>query len=166
MIVGKKVQPPTGPALTKSFSPISSDTTQDQDVDGLLSGIGWDLTSITYSFPNSTSDYGTSINGFREFNSAQQDAVRKILGTNSEGTIFGSVSAVTLLTFAEQTGDNDGSALIRYAGRKRPMLMPFTPRRSRRAEMLGSPPLGTTTTPLSAPVDTPGSCTRPYMRLA
>jgi len=127
MIVGKKVQPPTGPALTKSFSPISSDTTQDQDVDGLLSGIGWDLTSITYSFPNSTSDYGTSINGFREFNSAQQDAVRKILGTNSEGTIFGSVSAVTLLTFAEQTGDNDGSALIRYAGRKTSDAYAFYP---------------------------------------
>src|SRR4051794_9186033 len=68
--------------LSMSVIPISGDTHTDQDIDGLLSGVAWNLPpdrTITYSFPDSAADYGSSISGFQPFNHDQQTAVRTIL---------------------------------------------------------------------------------------
>lgn len=107
--------------VSKTVVPVSSSTSADQDVDGLLSGVAWDQVTlkgvVTFGFPQSASAYGASISGFQGFNSDQQDAVRTILGT-STATNFGSVAQLTQLSFLELTGAGAKDALIRYAERK------------------------------------------------
>jgi serralysin len=89
--------------------------TGDQQVDGVLSGREWatnsvtGVTTVTYSFPNSYSDYGKGYSEatsqkFQPLNSAEQAAVRSILGQ---------VDDFAKLTFVENTGTSDASAQIR-----------------------------------------------------
>jgi len=72
--------------------------TGDLRIDGVLSGIKWGVSSLTFSFPTSGSFYGTSYgnsehtNGFEAFTSVQQDAVR---------TILKMYAAVSNMTFTE-----------------------------------------------------------------
>ena len=72
-----------------------------QDINGLLSGYVWTFDNLTYSFPTSSSNYGSSFygdgepySGFHAFSPAQQDVVRYALKL---------VSQYTLLTFTEIT---------------------------------------------------------------
>jgi Ca2+-binding RTX toxin-like protein len=76
-------------------------------IDGVLSGIQWDTTSLTFSFPTSRADFeefypfpGAT---FEAFNADQQAAVR---------LIFGNISAVSGLTFTEVVG---GQGVLRFA---------------------------------------------------
>src|SRR5689334_89083 len=98
----KSKPPESSPALTISVSPISADTHLDQDIDGLLCGVAWNLTSpgrtVTYSFPDSPTDYSSSISGFQQFNADQQTAVR---------TILDSISAIANISFVELSGQAD-----------------------------------------------------------
>jgi serralysin len=96
----------------------------------LLSGTGWDLSGtgrglpngvLTYSFPDSSSDYGKgNTNGFQPFQQAQKVAFH---------SIFDGLEALTNANFVEVTATGglldldgatsftatDGSAILRYA---------------------------------------------------
>jgi serralysin len=60
-------------------------TTGDRYVDGVLSGIKWGVSSLSFSFPSSGSLYGNgygsgeNLNNFEAFTPAQKAAVRTIL---------------------------------------------------------------------------------------
>ena len=78
-------------------------------IDGVLSGIEWGTTSLTYSFPISASYYeytGEPGSNFKAFTAVQQDAVRHVLAN---------YSAVANLTFTEVTETSTQHATIRYA---------------------------------------------------
>src|SRR5688572_4727554 len=143
-------------ALTKNVKPISTSPTSDQDIDGLLSGIAWASSNVTYSFPDKASDYGGSINGFRQFLPAQQTAVE---------TILASIAAVAAITFSELSGDQDKDARSDTQVGKQRMPMLYIRLRGQMVATHGSPPRGTTTIRWSGPGATPGSCTKPVMRL-
>ena len=49
------------------------------DIDGILSGIRWVGSDLTFSFPTALSQYGYSQAGFEPTNSSQQTAIRAIL---------------------------------------------------------------------------------------
>ncbi|MGE7413349.1 M10 family metallopeptidase [Methylobacterium tarhaniae] len=76
-----------------------------QDIDGILWGWKWDTTHLTYSFPASASEYGSyaEIKDFTAFNTAQQDAVRRLLAN---------VADIANLTFTETTASG---ADLRFA---------------------------------------------------
>ncbi len=82
----------------------------DQAVDALLGGIAWNTTSLTFSFPDSSDDFGYNWSGeqagFGAFNEVQAAAARDALD------IFASVSG---LTFTELTGDADRDADLTFA---------------------------------------------------
>lgn len=86
--------------------------TGDLRIDGVLSGIKWGVTSLTFSFPTSGSLYGTSYanseqtKGFEAFTSVQQDAVR---------TILKMYAAVSNLTFSEVVESSSVHGDLRYA---------------------------------------------------
>jgi hypothetical protein len=90
----------------------SVSATGDADIDGLLSGVRWNTTNLTFSFPSSGSLYGffyangEPTNNFQAFNSTQQDAVRSVL-TN--------YSAVINVTFTEMTETTSQHADLRFA---------------------------------------------------
>lgn len=80
----------------------------------LVQGLKWGGTTITYSFPDSSSDYGANpgsygsgepVSGFAEFNTAQKIAAR---------AAFAEISRFTPLTFVEMVA-NQGAADIRLA---------------------------------------------------
>lgn len=83
----------------------------------LIGGAKWDDAVITYSFPNSTSDYlgagetvgdygsGELSSGFAQLTSTQQEAVRDAFEMYAE--LLG-------VTFQEVTGSSDGTAIIRF----------------------------------------------------
>ncbi|MEA3015116.1 MAG: serralysin [Sphingomonadales bacterium] len=85
-----------------------------EDVDALISGASWPTTNITYSFPDSASDYPAGFGdpddpepaSFLQFTAAQQLAVQKLLAH---------VSNVSVLTFQQLTGAADKDAQLRYA---------------------------------------------------
>ena len=85
----------------------------------LLSGTKWGQTTITYSFPDSVSDYTSSpgsygygelLNDFRELNANQKTAAR---------AAFDMVEGYTNLRFVE-VSSNEGSADIRLARTEEP----------------------------------------------
>jgi serralysin len=57
--------------------------TGNQDIDGILWGVRWDLASLTYGFATATNQYfgyqAGSISGFQAFNTQQQNAVHAIM---------------------------------------------------------------------------------------
>jgi len=110
--------PPTAKGKPGPTPPPESTTiipSGEPQVDGVLSGRFWanysgtDLTTVTYSFPNSYTDYGkgyseASSRKYVQLNEFEQDAVRSILGD---------VQDFANLIFVENTGTSDGSAQIR-----------------------------------------------------
>jgi len=93
-------------------SAVSVTRTNDQDVDGLLSGLSWDSLNLTYSFPKEASLYGEAYgwgetrDNFGALSSGQTAAVRQILGT---------ISAVTDLDFVEIEETATHEAAMRLA---------------------------------------------------
>jgi len=87
-------------------------TTGDPYVDGILSGIKWGVSSLSFSFPGSGGLYGSSygsgeqLNNFEAFTPAQQTAVRAILGI---------YSSVANLTFTEVAETSSLHGDLRYA---------------------------------------------------
>jgi hypothetical protein len=83
-------------ASTSSVSPKHPSKSLNQEVDGLLSGTKWSDLTISYSFPESASDYESKYEGnlpkknLVAFDDAEKTAV---------GSIFDNISAVTLLEF-------------------------------------------------------------------
>ena len=92
--------------------------TGDPYVDGVLSGVKWGVTSLTFSFPTDPSYYGSSYgagseptNGFKAFTTIQQDAVRAALQM---------YSAVANVTFTEVTESATTHGDLRYAESNNP----------------------------------------------
>jgi len=95
---------PTTPPETVTVSP-----TGEPEIDGVLSGRMWASTTVSYSFPDSSADYGkgyseASPRKFSPLNDAEQDAARSVLGL---------VESYTTLDLVEYTGTADGTAQIR-----------------------------------------------------
>jgi VCBS repeat-containing protein len=89
---------------TASVSP-----TGNSHVDGILAGVKWGVTSLTFSFPTNSSYYeytGESGNNFKAFTSVQQSAIREVLQ---------SYASVANLTFTEITETSTQHATLRYA---------------------------------------------------
>ena len=92
---------------TSSVSP-----TGNANIDGLLSGMKWAVTSLTYSFPTGVSFYGASYgsgeptNNFEAFAATQLVAVRKALAA---------YASVSNLTFTEVTETSTTHGALRYA---------------------------------------------------
>jgi serralysin len=106
-------------ALARKVAPVSNSKALNQEIDGVLSGKAWDAAAlgnaVSYSFPNSDTDYGngyaeaSSSHNFRPFTVQQQAATRAVLAN---------IEAVTLLSFVEYTAQQgptaDAQALIRF----------------------------------------------------
>jgi VCBS repeat-containing protein len=89
---------------TASVSP-----TGDPTIDGVLNGVRWGVTSLTFSFPTSSSYYeytGESGNNFKAFTAVQRESVRDVLAN---------YAAVSNLTFSEVTETSTQHATLRYA---------------------------------------------------
>jgi serralysin len=105
--------------LSRKVAPVTPDQNTFQDIDGLLSGVAWNLTTITYSYPNSSSDYarrygnGEPSTGFQALNANQRLAVDYAIDQ------FDSVTAVSFQRTAFGSS-NDKSAIIRYAESNKP----------------------------------------------
>jgi hypothetical protein len=86
--------------------------TNDAYVNGLLGGRKWAVDSLTFSFPTSSSFYGTTYaggehkNGFEAFTAAQQSAVKSILSM---------YSSVTNMKFVQVTESSSVHGELRYA---------------------------------------------------
>lgn len=82
-------------------------------IDGLLGEYKWASAALTYSFPDSSSDYPTDYpgnrptTGFYQLNAEQQAAA---------GRAFALLSSFTKLTFTATSPDQDGEAFLRLAG--------------------------------------------------
>jgi serralysin len=91
--------------------------TFDQNIDGLLIGQRWTSGSLTFSFPQSASEYGadypdTAItNNFEVLNQGQQSAVRSILQN---------YAAVANLTFTEMDETATSHAVLRFGVSDKP----------------------------------------------
>lgn len=84
-------------------------------VSALFHGTEWTGTTITYSFPDASADYGPdagaygsgeAYSGFEQANSLFQDQVRKALEM---------LASLVPLTFVELTGSEDADAILRFA---------------------------------------------------
>lgn len=86
--------------------------TGDRGIDGVLSGVKWGVSTLTFSFPQDASFYGTSygsgenLNNFEAFTANQQNAVR---------TILQSVASVTNMNFVEVVESATVHGELRYA---------------------------------------------------
>ena len=92
----------------------SVNPTGDPYVDGVLTGVKWGVTSLTYSFPTSGSYYeytGEAGNNFNAFTTVQQNAVREVLQN---------YASVANVTFTEITETSTQHADLRYAGSDAP----------------------------------------------
>jgi hypothetical protein len=93
---------------------VSATWSGNQDIDGLLIGLKWDTTSLTYSFPTDGSYYGPNYEsgsgqnnvGFAPLNAAQQAAVISVLAQ---------YSAVSNLQFTEVTETATQHGVLREA---------------------------------------------------
>src|SRR4029450_6382214 len=80
-----------------------------QDIDGILWGVRWDLASLTYGFATQTNQYSGyqvgSISGFGSFNTAQQaaatDAVNQLRNISNLGITLTNDPSQANLRFAE-----------------------------------------------------------------
>jgi serralysin len=104
-------------ALSREINPVSVDLDLDQDIDGMLSSFAWNATVITYSFPDSMSDYGSKYGtgeprSFVALNSAQQSAIDYML--QQFDSVIDLRVADPLPDFAKVSGFNDQFAMIRY----------------------------------------------------
>lgn len=88
----------------------SAPRSNNQSIDGLLSGVQWSATSLTFSFPTDGSFYGSypssePTNGFQSFSAVQQAGMRKVLAL---------YSSFTGLTFTEIMESTSVHADIRF----------------------------------------------------
>lgn len=96
---------------------VTTTATGDNNIDGLLSGVQWAATDVSFSFTDSFSnDYeagypnaATHASSFQMLNATQQAAARDWIGT--AGEFFN----VSLLNPSDLTGANDQNATIRMA---------------------------------------------------
>ncbi|MBX2834518.1 MAG: M10 family metallopeptidase C-terminal domain-containing protein [Micavibrio sp.] len=96
-----------------------TDGTLEDAVDSLYGSSKWATTFLTYSFPNSTSDYGgasyydqSALNsGFTQMNAAQQEVISHI---------YDQIEIFSSLTFTELTGSNDANADLMHAHSSNP----------------------------------------------
>ena len=123
--------------LTKNIPAVSADTTKDQQIDGVLSGVAWDAGgflpngTLSFSFPDSGADYGKSYGtgehrkNFGSFTGEEQLAFYNVLANfgsvttaNAAVSGIGYISAVTPLNFVEfgegSGDDTDKDALLRF----------------------------------------------------
>jgi serralysin len=86
-------------------------------IDGLLSGVKWSVTSLSFSFPTDASFYGAGygfgepLSSFKAFTPIQQTAVRAVLQSYSQ---------VVNLTFTEVTETATQHGDLRYAESDKP----------------------------------------------
>jgi len=102
----------SGPLSSAGVGVESVGPTRILTIDGLLSGVKWASTSLTYSFPTSASAYGYSgeaQNGFEGMSAIQPAAIVKALGM---------FSSVTGLTFTQSASDATGT--LRFAQSNEP----------------------------------------------
>src|SRR5919107_612286 len=91
---------------------VSVGRTNDQNIDGLLTGARWEATALTYSFPSDGSFYeksygsGEPHSNFGSLNAAQVSAAR---------SAFGMIAAATGLSFAEAVETTTSHATLRLA---------------------------------------------------
>ena len=89
----------------------SASATGDQDTDGVLSGVKWAATSLTYSFPTAASQYGTYNTGNNEKSTfASVNAAMKLADVAAIN-MYDSVSDLALT----QNTLTPGAATIRFA---------------------------------------------------
>src|SRR4029079_17948621 len=87
-------------------------STGDAYIDGILTGLKWGVSSLTFSFPTDPSFYGSRYvsgeptNNFKAFTALQEEAVRDILAM---------YSSVANLTFVETTETATIHGDLRYA---------------------------------------------------
>src|SRR5438046_2064046 len=90
----------------------SQSTADDQNISSLLTGVAWNSTAITYSFPTSSSVYGTQssygdpapYNGFSTLTARQQGEVLRS---------FSLIGSYTNLTFTKITETTTTHAAVR-----------------------------------------------------
>jgi hypothetical protein len=109
------------PKSVRTIVPTSSVGTTgnfvNQDINGLLSGVAWNASTITYSFPTSITNYGAAypnpdgLNGFQILTAAQREVARYA---------FGLISQYTGLAFSEMVETDSDHAMIRFAGSSDP----------------------------------------------
>lgn len=93
-------------------SAVSVERTNNQDIDGVLSGVGWDSLNLTFSFPEQESVYGDPyglrepLENFGALSDGQSVAARQM---------FGMISAVTNLAFTEIDETESSQATLRLA---------------------------------------------------
>ena len=131
----------SSPGVTKNVPAVSPDTTKDQEIDGVLSGVAWDTgagsllngtLSLSFSFPDNSTDYGKSYGSdehrknFGSFTGDEQLAFYNVLANIGSVTTANTataldisyISAVTTLNFVEYGevpgDDTDKSALLRF----------------------------------------------------
>ncbi len=98
--------------------------TGDQNIDGILTGYGWNSLNLTYSFPNSSADYGTSqgtgsgqyndpapFNNLAQLNNQQQTDVLRA---------FALISSYTQLVFTPMNETATDHAVLRLADSSSP----------------------------------------------
>ncbi len=97
-------------AFAETYSIDTNPNDADQAFEALLDRVAWATTSLTFSFPNSASDYSYNWygeqQGFGAFNTAQMNAARVAL------EMYQNVSG---LTSTELTGDADRDADLTFA---------------------------------------------------
>lgn len=103
----------TATGTSFNYTPVVySDGTLEDAVDSVYSGSKWATTTLTFSFPNSVSDYGnnyydsTALNSFTAMNANQQEAIRYI---------YDQIEVFSGLQFTELTGANDANADLMHA---------------------------------------------------
>ncbi len=101
---------------TASPFPYDTDTNDaDQGVDGLIRGLVWDQTALTYSFPDSASDYETNYssknepNTFGALNTTQENAAHYSVAQ------YAAISGLTFEYWGDDAGEDDGDADLRFA---------------------------------------------------
>lgn len=92
--------------------------TYNNNIDGLLYGVKWASTSVSFSFPDSINDYEPGYDkraahgaSFQTLNNTQRAVVRAWLGSGGASSYYN----VSSLTPYELTGTNDRDATIRLA---------------------------------------------------
>ena len=105
--------------MAKQTPVVNAVRSGDQGIDGILGGIYWNSANLTFSFPTSPSDYGTSatygdpapFNGMRPLSGQQQGDVFRTLGL---------VQSYTGLRFTQIQESPAYNATIRYANSSSP----------------------------------------------
>ena len=98
---------------TASVSP-----TGDNNVDGLLFGIKWAVTTLTYSFPTDPSLYIGAYNGLFPYGSGEQNNNFKAFTATQHAavsSILAMYATVINVTFNEINENSTQSATLRYA---------------------------------------------------